>query len=83
MVCRDIARSCLPVAAGPSTRRRLPSSVITRGPCRRQKMSATNWNAPRAHDSGRRQTSFQPSAYPTDASRSPTELTSRSSPAGP
>ena len=42
MTSREAARSSAPVASGPSTRRRLASRTCTRGPCRRQAMSATN-----------------------------------------
>ncbi len=74
MVCRDSARSSFPVASGPSTRRRLASSIATRGPCRRQAMSAPARKSRRAQDSGSRQTSFQPSAYAVSVSRSRSEL---------
>ena len=40
-------------ASGPSTRRRLPSSTWTRGPCRRQARSAPAGRPARAQDSGR------------------------------
>src|ERR1022692_2860043 len=78
MAARDSARSSAPVASAPSTRRRFPSSTRTRGPCRRQAMSATKRNAPAAHDSGRRQTAAQATAYPPPTSRafSPDTMTS-------
>ena len=62
MVCRDSARSSLPVTDGPVTRSRFASSTRTPGPWRRQAMSAPNWKAPRAQDSGTRQTRAQPRA---------------------
>ena len=45
-------RSSLPLAAGPSTRRRLASSTWTCGPCRRHAMSAAKRNTPAAQGSG-------------------------------
>src|SRR5580693_7202438 len=83
---RDRVRSSLPSTSGlalekASTRRRLPSSTWTFGPCRRQAMSATAVKAHLAHDSGRRQMSFQPSRYanPVSRSLSPAELATPSS----
>jgi hypothetical protein len=58
---RDTARSSLPSASGPSTRRRLFSSVRTRGPSRRQARSATQRNTAAVHRSGSRHTTDQPS----------------------
>ena len=74
-MARDRVRSSLPSTSGRpeeklSTRRRLASSTWTFGPCRRQAMSATSVKAHRAHDSGIRQMSFQPSRYANPVSRS-------------
>ena len=67
----DSARSWPPSAAGPpSTRHRLASKTCTRGPWRRQAMSAAVWNAHRAQDSGTRHTTDQPRPYPASISLS-------------
>ncbi len=68
--CLDNARSSPPSAAGPSTRRRLASRTWTRGPWRRQAISAPAMNAHLAQDSGARHTTDQPSPYPASISLS-------------
>src|SRR5580658_10823954 len=68
MAALDSARSSAPVASGPITRRRLPSSTCMPGPCLRQAMSATKLKASAAHGSGTRQSADQPSAYATPVS---------------
>ena len=70
MACLDSARSSPPGAWLPITRRRLPSSTCTPGPCRRQASPAANLNPRWAHDSGRRHTTDQPRPYPASVSLS-------------